>query len=531
MVKKSITAALTAGLLAGGLVSALPAQAATSGSLKWGKCSSPRLQKAGAQCASLTVPMDAANPKGDKVTLAISRVKHTVPDSQYQGVMLVNPGGPGGSGLGLSTLGKYVPGGAGNAYDWIGFDPRGVGSSTPSLNCQPDYFGYNRPDYIPTTHQKEKVWLDRSKSYAKTCGAKYGKLLEHLKTTDSVADMESIRKALGAKQINYYGFSYGTYLGQVYSTLHPDRMRRMVLDSNVDPRKVWYEANLDQDIAFDRNIKIWFTWVAKYDNVYHLGNSEKKVEKLWYDQRAKLTKKPAGGKIGPDEWTDIFLQAGYYRFGWEDMGKAFSDWIHKGDSKQLIDLYAPNNTAANENGFAVYNAVQCTDTQWPRSYNQWRSDAWRTYAKAPFETWDNNWFNAPCLNWKGKAGTPVEVDGSKVKSGLLIGEELDAATPFTGSIEVRKRYPNARLIGEPGGATHADSLSGDACVDNKVADYLRSGALPPAGSGDGPDVECAPIPDPVPKAASSPSGSSTQQSMNKPSVANDLVRAATTLGH
>ena len=69
--------------------------------------------------------------------------------------------------------------------------------------------------------------------------------------------------ALGAAQINYYGFSYGTYLGQVYSTLFPTHVRRMVLDSNVDPRHVWYAANLDQDIAFDRNINIWFGWLAE----------------------------------------------------------------------------------------------------------------------------------------------------------------------------------------------------------------------------------------------------------------------------
>ena len=83
--------------------------------------------------------------------------------------------------------------------------------------------------------------------------------------------MESLRHALGAEQINFYGFSYGTYLGQVYATLYPARVRRMVLDGNVDPRRVWYDANLDQDLAFDRNIKIYFAWLAKHDDVYHLG--------------------------------------------------------------------------------------------------------------------------------------------------------------------------------------------------------------------------------------------------------------------
>ena len=89
--------------------------------------------------------------------------------------------------------------------------------------------------------------------------------------------MDSIRQALGLKQISYYGFSYGTYLGQVYSTLFPSHVRRLIMDSNVDPRKVWYQANLDQDVAFERNINIWFGWLAKYDSVYHLGATRQAV--------------------------------------------------------------------------------------------------------------------------------------------------------------------------------------------------------------------------------------------------------------
>jgi pimeloyl-ACP methyl ester carboxylesterase len=88
-------------------------------------------------------------PHGRKISLAVSRIRHTSSDADYQGVMLVNPGGPGGSGLGLAILGQFVPDNAGSAYDWIGFDPRGVGASTPSLSCIPDYFGYNRPYYVP----------------------------------------------------------------------------------------------------------------------------------------------------------------------------------------------------------------------------------------------------------------------------------------------------------------------------------------------------------------------------------------------
>ena len=502
--KKIATAALAAGLVVGGLAWAPTTVAAappefTPAPIQWGPCQDESLQKAGAECAMLDVPMDYDDPAGEKIQLAVSRVKHTVPDDQYQGVMLLNPGGPGGSGLYLATLGESVPKDAGKAYDWIGFDPRGVGSSKPALSCDPNYFSYNRPDYVPSTPELEREWLDRSEGYAKACGDN-GELLDHVKTTDTVADMDSIRKALGAEQINYYGFSYGTYLGQVYGTLHPERMRRVVMDGVVNVNDVWYQANLNQDVAFDRNINIYFDWIARHDSVYHLGATGADVAKQFYDQRARLDKEPAGGVIGSDEWTDLFLPAGYGQTGWDKRAKAFSGWVHNGDWAPLKKLVDSANSPGDDNGFAVYNAVQCSDLQWPKQWKKWREDNWEIHAKAPFETWANAWYNAPCLSWPAKPGKPVKVDGSGVESALLISEELDAATPFPGALEARKRFPNASLISLPGGTTHSGSLGGNACLDDQIADYLASGKLPERKPGDGPDTQCEPLPQPEPEA-------------------------------
>ena len=118
--------------------------------IAWGQCASASACSRPARSAACsTVPLDYAKPHGAKIKLAVSRIMHKTSDANSQGVMLVNPGGPGGSGLGLSRLGAFVPNNGGDPYDWIGFDPRGVGSSRPSLSCDADYFGGDRPDVRP----------------------------------------------------------------------------------------------------------------------------------------------------------------------------------------------------------------------------------------------------------------------------------------------------------------------------------------------------------------------------------------------
>ncbi|WP_307870885.1 alpha/beta hydrolase [Paractinoplanes brasiliensis] len=471
----------------------------TPGPVTWGVCDDPRLLQIGAECGFVRVPLDYARPGGDTIELAVSRVRHSSSEQDYQGVMLTNPGGPGGSGLIMPVLGRFVPGGVGANYDWIGFDPRGVGSSRPALTCDVDYTGYNRPDYVPSTPQIEKAWLSKVKEYAEACDKAGGPLLDHMKTTDTVADMDSIRRALGAKKINFYGFSYGTYLGQVYATVHPERVGRMVLDGNVDPGAVWYDANLDQNVAFDKTIRFFFDWVAEHDDVYRLGTTGKAVRDRYYAELRTLKATPADGKIGPAELSDIVLSAAYHVVYWPDVAAAFSAWVNGGDAGGLLDMYAPPGTPDADNGYAVYLAVSCTDTSWPRDWRTWQQDAWRIHTRHPFAAWGNTWFNAPCRDWGARPGTPVRVDGTRTPPILLINETYDAATPFAGALEVRKRFPGSVLVEGVGGTTHAGSLEGIACVDDTIADYLRDGTLPRRVGGNRSDRQCEPVP--VPEAA------------------------------
>jgi pimeloyl-ACP methyl ester carboxylesterase len=507
-----------AGLLAGGAGAAIPAAAATSapqragtGSLHFGACTDPALKQAGAGCALLSVPLNYANPAGPKIKIAVSLIKHTSSASNYQGIILTNPGGPGGSGLNLNVfliqaLQAEHLGAAAADYDWIGFDPRGVGSSVPALTCNPNYFSPHRLSYNPTTPGILAYWLARSAAYATACqthSAAQAALLRNMTTVDSARDMDSIRQALGKSQITYYGFSYGTYLGQVYSTLFPGHVRRIIMDSNIDPRTVWYQANLNQDAPFNRNVNIWFGWLAQFNRVFHLGATERAVQQLWYADKAALAAHPIGGQVGPDEWTDIFLTAGYFEQTWIQLGSAWANWQHTHSTaavNALVGLYQGSDGLGNDNSFAAYLAVECTDAHWPLSWARWRADNNRINRAAPFETWGNAWFNAPCRNWKAPMTTPVRVNGRGIRNALLIDETLDAATPFAGSLEARRLFPHSVLLAEPGGTTHADSLSGDLCVDGTIAAYLEHGTLPARQAHAPWDKTCRPLPRPVPAA-------------------------------
>lgn len=492
----AVLVAAVSGLSLAGLdganASAAPGRAAvvatTGGTLSaWTNCGGAM------KCATLTVPLDHDNPAAGEIQLAVSRIEAD-PAVDYYGVMLTNPGGPGGPGLWMPALQSRIPAGAGKHYDWIGFDPRGVGDSVPALRCNSRYFDTDRPRFVPTTHKLMRFWRTKTDRYAARCGASAASyLLPHLSTMDTVRDMEALRIALGAPKISFYGFSYGSYLGQVYATTYPDQVGHFVLDGVVDPTTWWYGANLRQEVWFDRNLKTFFRWVAKHPGAYHLGRDWRAIRRGYYALLKRLDRRPAySGRLGPNEVTDAMLGAGYYVYNWDQIASAYSRLVRRGQGGTMFGLYAGANMG-DDNGYAVYLGVQCSDVRRPAWRTQKR-DAWRIHRKHPFLAWDNTWYNAPCVRWPAPSHGRIAVNGSAVSANiLLINETRDAATPYSGALRVRSLFPSARLIAGVDGTTHSGSLSGVACVDQRIADYLNSptGASVPARlSGTRADVDC-----------------------------------------
>jgi pimeloyl-ACP methyl ester carboxylesterase len=539
-VKKLLAVVAAAGLGLSGLglgATSASATAGTSGafrpaSLTWHACQPDIVTGAQAydglgpvkvstiiQCAELKVPLDHARPNGQQITLELTKTPHQG-SGAAKGDIVVNPGGPGGEGA-LFGPRVYAQNSASMqaAYNVIGFDPRGIGFSTPKLTCDVNYSNAPRPDYGVGGRQDDAEWLKKSKDYADACYKNFGAhakvdLLDHLKTIDSVQDMDSIRQALGNKKLDYYGASYGTYLGQTYATVFPKNVGRMVLDGNVGPKGVWYDAQLNQDVAFNKDMDYYFGWIAKYDSTYHLGTTQSAVRSFYYNLQDKLAKHPltytGGGQtvaVGEDELVDNIQNAAYRRSQavWNSYAAALSAY-KSGDIATFAGTFGAATTGgSDDNSFAVYLAVQCTDTQWPLSWAKWHADAVRTNKTSPFLTWGNVWFNAPCLYWHAKAGTPVDVGHTKdLPSNILMFQATeDAATPYAGALELHKILRGSHIVVQDGDRTHCIVHRGDlrpGGVDSYFDAYFLNGALPKTDT-----VHVSQLGDPVPPAASAKS--------------------------
>ncbi|MEV5576314.1 alpha/beta hydrolase [Spirillospora sp. NPDC052269] len=476
------------------------ADAAKVSAVKWHACSADFVKTVAAnydpifpvskivQCGELKVPLDYAKPNGKKISLFVTKTPHTG-SGKAKGQIVVNPGGPGGAG-GIFGPRVFAQNSAAMraAYDVIGFDPRGVGESKPAVSCDTGYNLEPRPDYGNGDAKSEKIWLKRTYAYDAKCkkADKIG-LLKHIHTTDSARDLNSIRLSLGNKKLDYYGASYGTYLGSVYATMFPTKVGHMVLDGVVGPSGVWYQANLDQNVAFNKNMDYYFGWLAKYDSVYHLGKTQKEVRSFYYGLRAKLAKKPVysadkSAAVSSAALTDVIQTAGYRRSQavWNMFAVGLSAY-KTGDTATFVDTFGgPTKGAVDDNEFAVYNGVQCTDTQWPTSWKKWHKDNVRVNKIAPFGTWGNVWFNSPCLGWPAKAAKPVNIGAVKnlPKNILMFQATADAATPYKGALDMQRHLKGSHLVVQDGDRTHCIVHRGSAAVDAYFDAYFLGGKLP-----------------------------------------------------
>ncbi|APU42747.1 MULTISPECIES: alpha/beta hydrolase [unclassified Streptomyces] len=454
------------------------------------------------RCATLRVPLDYARPDGPQISLTVSRAAATgAGNAARQGALVHNPGGPGASGMHFPLV-AGLPGWEriAAAYDLVGYAPRGVGRSAP-LSCREPAARAQGPTQEPVRPSAAYKMrrLAQAREYARGCALRAGAALPHYTTPDNARDLHVLRAALGEEKLTFMGASYGTYLGAVYATLYPGHVRRMVLDSAVDPdpRRVWYRNQLDQSRGFEARWHDFRAWAARHHATYGLGATPAAVRASYERVRDAVARTPAGGAVGTGELRAAFLQAAYYDDVWPDRAAALAAFL-RGDPSVLAAQAAPDpaTAAAAENATAVYTAVLCNDAPWPADWGTWDRDHTELAREAPFETWANAFLNLPCASWpvRGRQA-PVAVGSQpeRLPRTLVVAAERDGATPYPGALELQRRLgAQASLVTEAGAGSHGVAGGRNGCVDRHVERYLLTGATP------GWRVRCAPHPEPAP---------------------------------
>lgn len=473
--RKTWSVALAIAVLAGGLAAGAPAGAATS-TVRWGPCPADAIAP-GLECSTIKVPLDYADPGGRQIDVAISRLASKNP-AQRRGVLLTNPGGPS-SGLKFPAelVAAKLPQSVLDSYDLIGFDPRGIGHSTPvtcDLTPEQQAVG-NVPPYARNAADVAKR-AEQSKAIARQCATSTTAwLLPHISTADTARDMDRIRAALGEEKTSFAGYSWGTYLGAVYTTLFPERSDRILLDSNVHPTGWDYANDRLYARGFDDRFPDFAKFAAAQDTTYHLGRTPAQVTAKYFELAARLDKAPVQDIDGP---TFRMLTYGFL-FSDAAMPLVAKIWQALDTDRPLPPLGPGDGTPSNvDNLISGRYAIICSDSRWPRSVGAYQATVALDRLRHPM-------FGAaganvqPCAFWAPPAEPPVRV-GDRGPSNVLMTQNLrDPATPLAGALQLRKALGDrTRMVTVDAGGHGVYPYDGNQCANAAATAFLTTGQRP-----------------------------------------------------
>uniref|UniRef100_UPI0003728213 alpha/beta fold hydrolase n=1 Tax=Nocardiopsis lucentensis TaxID=53441 RepID=UPI0003728213 len=453
----------------------------------WAPCEEPIL--AGLECADVQAPLDYANPDGERVTIAISRERAADPERR-RGILLTNPGGPGGTGRTLPLADDPERGiyyGLGDervaeVYDVIGMDPRGSGASTPRMECEVSQTAIvPRPDDADFSRiTREAIAAERA------CQQADGATRPYMTTANTARDMDVIRAALGEERLNYFGVSYGTYLGAVYGSLFPDRLDRSVLDSSVHPDGIWRDVFTRMAPAYTANVERYTPWIAERDDVYGMGSTPEEVVATFEETSRRLRENPRDDVPGlpPGETfgtADFDFAVGYYaRFQSEWDVSASVLWYLVHDEPFPPSAGA---AAAEEPEYESFNAglliaVQC-EAEWPDRISGYYRDMREVREEHPFGLGAYQHQPQPCTFASYDPVEPlVDLERDGHPAGLVIAGEFDANTAYDGGPAMAERLDNPLITVADDGGHGFYSMPGMSCVTDAVDAYLVDGAAP-----------------------------------------------------
>jgi len=427
----------------------------------------------GLDCATLTVPLDYDHPGAGTVDLALVRRPATDPGRRI-GPLVVNPGGPGGSGIEMVRDGYGTADGLDQQFDIVSWDPRGVGGSTP-LQCGDGAGPFLALDRFPGSTTAEAALDDAARAVADDCGAHAGPLLDHVDSTTTARDIEQLRRALRVDQLSYAGYSYGTAIGLAYLERFPNHVRAMVLDGVVQPEWDLEQLLGAQTNAFDQSIDVTFNQCDSHPSCpVHDARAT-------YDRvAARLATDPLpsanGTTFGPTDLAVAAISSAYDPDRSASFVQGLADADH-GDAARLQKLVDRYRTAVAS--YATYAAVVCSDLPHPDGADAYRAFAARLAARSPrFGAVIANEM-LPCAFWPAPVtGILGAVTAPDAPPSLVIGRTGDPATPYDNSVAVASTLHSAHLVTSRGDG-HT-SYNDSSCVHDVVDRYLLSLDVPGA---------------------------------------------------
>ena len=437
------------------------------------------------QCATLAVPIDYKNLSTG--TFEIALLKYEARTSKKLGSLIVNPGGPGGSGVDYAYAAEYIFSPAIlDRYDIVGFDPRGVSRSAP-IRCLTDkeLDANNNSDSKPDNEAEFQQILDDTRKYVEKCKDK-NKYLTSYSTANVARDLDVLREALGDKQLNYMGKSYGTYLGTLYAHFFPEKVGRVVLDGAVDPSISNFQQTLTQAIGFDQAFASFVADCNKRKNCTLPKNKNAaltEMQKLFSEAANKpfLAKKNSGRTLSESMMVLGTASAMYdSQTGWPQLRRAIAE-AQKGYGDTFLKL-ADEYTGRQKDGSYPNNefdsgaVIDCLDFNEPRTVQEIRSDAKSFTKEAPLFGPYLAYGGVTCkfFNQDSEVTTESIATANPV---IVIGTTGDPATPYEWAQGLSKLLTNSRLISLTGEG-HTGQGQGNACVDDQIDDFYLAGKVP-----------------------------------------------------
>jgi len=453
--------------------------------VKWESCESD------AECAVIRAPLDWSDIEGMRdVELALVRQPAT---GSAQGSLFVNPGGPGASGFDFvaSSVDRAVGPGLREAFDIVGWDPRGVNRSSAvscaSTDADLDYFFFGELEAEPGSMEWEAELRDESIRFGQECQENSGELLEFVDTMSTVRDLDLMRHLLGDSELNYLGYSYGTLIGALYIDTFPERVGRIVLDGPVDPAASQFDLVLNQHRGFENALIAYFEYCGEANFCPFPGTLTERLEAVsaLYDRLEDDPLRAEDGRVLDDStFRTAMVTTLYSRQSWSYLTQLFAE-VSTGQTQTamlLVDFYYDRiNGVYQDNSMEAFIAINCLDYPVESDKDVIQAQAQQLREAAPYTARPKGYGDLVCQNWPFPPRLEKgPVRGAGAQTVVILGTTGDPATPYNWSVSLAEQLENAVLITYVGEG-HLAYDEGNPCINDPVDTYFVTGVVPVDG--------------------------------------------------